>query len=342
MKNLIIVFFFVPLFAGAQKTHAVKTKETLYSLARLYNIHPRELAAFNNIPVTTSLTVGQLIKIPATTTMAPLSDIPPVKAEPVVKKEPEITKQPEVKKEPVIKKETVERSAVPVKKVVLKPVYHKVAPKENLYVISKRYKNVTIDEIKKWNKLSGDGLNVGTNLIVGYTNEPVVKTTEVVNEKKNDDSNEMIKESSKPVEPLKNVDEKIVKSEPVKKEEASLPVKNETDKISGKTYNGGLFKSSYEKQVKGKSKLAEEKGQAGVFKSTSGWDDGKYYCLSNSAVPGTYLKITNPENQHAVYAKVLDLIPDLSQNKGLIIRISNAAASELGNMSDTFEVSIIY
>ncbi len=334
MKNLIFLLFFVPLFSIAQKKHTVKTKETLYSLARLYSIHPRELAAYNDIPVTTNLTVGQIIKIPASTTLAPLSGLPAVKAEPVIKNEPEI------KKEPVNKKETVEKVIVPVKKEALTPVYHKVAPKENLYLISKLYKNISIDDIKKWNKLSSDALNVGTNLIVGYSNEPSIKKAEVVNEKKKEESNEIVKESSKTVESVKIKDEKIVKAEPVKKEEAGQPVKNETDKVSDKPYNAGLFKTLYEKQVKNKSTLAEEKGQAGLFKSTSGWDDGKYYCLSNSAASGTYIKITNPENQRAVYAKVLDLIPDLSQNKGLILRISNAAASELGNTTDNFVVSI--
>lgn len=324
----------------AQKTHTVKTKETLYSLARLYNIHPRELAAFNNIAVTTGLSVGQVIKIPASTTMAPLSDIPPVKSEAVVKKEPVVTKQPEVNKDIIVKKEKLEKETVPVKKEVLTPVYHKVAKKENLYLISKLYKNVTIDEIKKWNKLSGDALNVGANLIVGYTKDPVVKSTVVVNEKKNEVISETVKESSKPVEIIKNTDEKTVKAEPVKKEEIITPKKVEVEYVKGVTYNGGLFKTYYEKQVNGKSKAAEEKGQAGIFKSTSGWEDGKYYCLSNSTSAGNYVKIINPDNKQAVYAKVLDLIPDLNQNKGLVILLSNAAAAELGIKAEKFEAII--
>ena len=64
MKKLIILLFFVPLFASAQTTHTVAPKETLYSLARKYNVPPKELAAFNNIPIETGLTIGQVIKIP--------------------------------------------------------------------------------------------------------------------------------------------------------------------------------------------------------------------------------------------------------------------------------------
>jgi hypothetical protein len=39
---------------------------------------------------------------------------------------------------------------------------------------------------------------------------------------------------------------------------------------------------------------------------------------------------------------VLDVIPDLKQNEGLLIRLSNAAADELGVSSETFNVTLNY
>ena len=340
MKNLILLFFFVPLFAVAQKTHTVKPKETLYSLARLYNVHPRELAAYNNIPVTTSLAVGQVIKIPVTTTMAPLTIPPPEKKEAETKKETVVKKEPETKKEPEVKTAPVTKSTVTAKKEGLTPIYHKVAKKETLYHISKLYPNVTIDDIKKWNKLSSDAVSEGTNLIVGYGKESGTKLTETIKEKKNEEEKTVVKETPKTVEPEKKEADKMVKSEPGKKEEPVPVKKEEINNVTAKNFNGGVFKSLYDKQVSAKANPAETKGQAGIFKSTSGWDDGKYYCLTNSVPPGTIVKITNPVNQHAVYAKVLDLMPDLKQNTGVIIRISNAAASELGANTDNFESTI--
>lgn len=338
MKNLILLFLFVPLFATAQKTHVVKAKETLYSLARLYNVHPRELAAYNNIPVGTGLTLGQVIKIPANPTMAPLPPATEKKEEPA--KEPELKKEPETKKETVIKKEPVTKTTTVTKGGA--PVYHKVAKKETLYHISKLY-NITIDDIKKWNKISGDGVSEGTNLIIGYGNGVASKPSEIEKETKPvetvKETKPVVKETPKTIEPEKKEADKVVKAEPVKKE----PVKKEEiNNVTGKDFKGGVFKNIYEKQVNDKDKLAEEKGLAGIFKSTSGWEDGKYYCLTNTAAPGTIVKITNPANQHSVYAKVLDLIPDLKQNAGLVIRISNAAASELGATSDNFESIINY
>ena len=74
----------------------------------------------------------------------------------------------------------------------------------------------------------------------------------------------------------------------------------------------------------------------------SGWEDGKYYCLSNNVPAGTIVKVTYPATGKSVYAKVLDLIPDLKQNTGIMIRLSNAATSELGVNDDIFECTINY
>ncbi len=94
-------------------------------------------------------------------------------------------------------------------------------------------------------------------------------------------------------------------------------------------FNGGKFKSLYNDQIKNRS-LENESGVAATFKTTSGWQDGKYYCFHNTAQPATIIKITNNANGKVVYAKVLDAIPDIKQNSGLLLRISNSAAAELG------------
>ena len=49
--------------------------------------------------------------------------------------------------------------------------------------------------------------------------------------------------------------------------------------------------------------------------------------------PGTIIKIINPTNNNAIYAKVLGEMSGIRQNEGLNIRMSNAAAAAL-NISD--------
>src|SRR5688572_14413826 len=141
MKNLLALFIFLlPFFGFAQTTHTVAAKESLFSIGRLYNIHPKELAAYNNIPFELGLTIGQVLKIPAKGNTPVPATPGPAKTEPV--------------KQPASKANTT--------------TYHTVAKKEGLYSISKKY-NASIADIKKWNNLTSDALNEGMNLIVGYS-----------------------------------------------------------------------------------------------------------------------------------------------------------------------------
>ncbi|RYY49654.1 MAG: LysM peptidoglycan-binding domain-containing protein [Chitinophagaceae bacterium] len=310
MKRVIAFFLFsMPMILLAQKTHTVAAKESFYSIGRMYNVHPKELATFNNIPFEKGLAVGQVIKIPGAGKAAPMPDVP----------RPAATEQAVA--EPI--KPQVKTSAAPAKTTGGAPIYHTVAAKEGLYSISKKY-NASIADIKKWNNLSSDGLTIGSSLIVGYGGPAAERPATVV---------------TKPVPETKTAAVQV--AEPVE-EPVKAAVKEVVVKKGPANFDGGYFKTFYNQQLKEKNSSLQDKGQAGIFKSTSGWDDGKYYCLHNSAPAGSFIKITNPVNNKAVYAKVLDLIPDLKQNTGIIIRISNAAASELGVGEGNFECELNY
>lgn len=314
MKRIIAFFLFsIPMIVSAQKTHTVAAKESFYSIGRMYNVHPKDLAAYNNIPFEKGLSIGQVIKIPSGSNAAPMPAVPVPVAE-IPKADPPVT------------------NTAPKTKAVTgnSPIYHTVAPKEGLYSISKKY-NASIADIKKWNNLSSDGLAIGMNLIVGYGAGSTAATQQPVITKQVPEA----KQPEQKIEEPKETPPVVVKEQP-------RPVVKETVTEKGPaSFDGGYFKAFYNQQVKGKSTM-QDKGEAGIFKSTSGWDDGKYYCLHNSAAAGSYVKITNTANGKSVYAKVLDLIPDLKQNTGIIIRISNAAASELGVNAANFECTLNY
>lgn len=105
---------------------------------------------------------------------------------------------------------------------------------------------------------------------------------------------------------------------------------------SGKSFNGGYFKNDYSDGSKTAS------GLAGIFKSTSGWQDGKYYALMNNVPVGTIVRVTGETSGKIIFAKVLGQLPDMKENAGLTIRISNAAASELGEGDGKFNVDVRY
>src|SRR5262249_3454508 len=99
---------------------------------------------------------------------------------------------------------------------------------------------------------------------------------------------------------------------------------------------GGFFESEYQPESK---KLS---GQAATFKSTSGWQDRKYYALMNNVPVGTIVQITSPSTNKTVYAKVLGQLPDMKESTGLIMRVSNAAAAEMGAGEGKFAVDLKY
>ena len=105
----------------------------------------------------------------------------------------------------------------------------------------------------------------------------------------------------------------------------------------------GYFKASFEQQVKINPVTKNETVTSGIFKTASGWSDANYYVLIDKVSPGTIVKVINPVNNKAIYAKVLGEMSGIRQNAGLDIRLSNAAASVLGiTEQDKYIVKINY
>ncbi len=286
-------------------THIVTAKENYYSIGRMYNISPKEIAPFNNLALEKGLSLNQVIKIPLTA-------------------------------------ENFLQSGNAPADEALVPVYHIVKDKEGLYRIGVNYNKVSAETIKHWNNIKGDAVANGTHLIVGYLK---VKSSlsSLANMAKTKPAD--LAGVAQPVAIAKTTEPPVVK-EPAKKDVP--PVVKEVEPIAqpvaamgdGKTFNGGTFKSNFDKQAK--PTVLNENGSGAVFKSNSGWQDGKYYCLHNTAAPGTIIKVTASATGKTIYAKVLDVIPDIKQNTGLLIRISNAAAQELGIGETKFDCTLSF
>ncbi len=349
MKKLIWFLLFSPLFIAAQQTHKVAPKESLFSIGRMYDVHPRELAEYNHVSFDEGVKIGQVLKIPAHKKMAPVAETiapaAPMKKDSVQKK---ADKLPTVATDKTNKTE------------ILEPIYHKVQTKENLYQISIKYNKVPIDDLKKWNKLTSDGLKDGMDLIVGYkkaeTATIIVNPIKVVEKNTPPAAPVTITKTDTPavVVPTPKTDTPAetnksntiptsTEVKDVKKADSSTVVKiKKTVTDEKKDDAGGYFASNYKQQTAAKENIVEVKGLASTFKSTSGWDDGRYYCLSNTAPAGTIIKVINADNQKFVYAKVLDTMPDLKQNEGIAIIISKAAAEQLSVTTEKFDVDLSY
>ena len=344
MKNIFLLFLMTPFFTTAQNillvegvspglyvTHKVAPKENYYSVGRIYNVSPKDIAPFNNLQLEKGLSLGQLIKIP-------------------------------------LNSSNFYQSGSAEADETFVPVYHKIKEKEGLYRVAKNHNDLPLETLKQWNNISADAVKNGMQLIVGYlkvktelsglakkgigtsigsattvameekkvlvpetVNPPEVKNASENNKPKATEKRKKIKEAeTKTIIAAEKVDTK-----PEKKVADTESKKTVLDKNAVETN----FKILYEAQVRN-ADVIEATGDAGVFKSTSGWTDKKYYCLYNSASPGTIIKITNPVNGNFAYAKVLDVIPDIKKNEGLLLIISNAAADALGTAEGNFSCSI--
>lgn len=147
--------------------HAVERKENLNMLAQKYGTTVDEIKRVNNLK-TINLSIGQVLKIPAKegtaaesnapAAQAPVTAAVPVQAQNQYKK-PEPKKQEPVNNpEPVAqpKQDTPSRDQL---------VVHTVAGNETMYSIASKY-NLTMDQLKAKNNLSGNSLYVGQKLLI--------------------------------------------------------------------------------------------------------------------------------------------------------------------------------
>ena len=304
--------------ANLSVTHTVVPKESFYSVARMYNVNPKEIAAYNQIQMVNGLKVGQDLKIP-------------------------------------LGRNNFTQTGSKLKKEALIPVYHTIEPGETLYRLGVNYNKVSLASLKKWNHLQSDDVSVGTPMIVGYLK--VDKALSSLANIKTEPAAQVAIAPKKEEKPVEKKPEVVVNATPAEREPASAKTENvaktttqtNENKVAPITANtksnigspGGYFKNLYNQQNENKTP-ADNNGSAGVFKSTSGWQDSKYYCFSNDATPGTILKVTNNATGKSVYAKVLDAIPDIKQNSGLSIVISNSAAEELGAGENKFDCMVSF
>ncbi len=301
--------------------HTVAPKENWYSIGRLYNANPKELAPYNGLALDKPLAIGQSIKVPLTAG-------------------------------------NFSQDGSKTADEVFVPVYHAVQEKEWMYRLSVNYNKLSKENVEKWNGIKAAQIKPGLNLVIGYLKvkpgqsalaakgtthiaavapPPVTASATPKTEEKKPDVKEDKKQEAVAEKPVE-----VKTAAPVGRTEAPKeqpkPVVNTTPAAPAVTLDnkGGYFKSLYGEGYKSAT------GNAGVFKSTSGWNDGKYYALMNNISVGSIVKVNNPANGRAIYAKVLGSLPDMKESAGLTIRISDAAAAELGVAGAKFGVDIKY
>jgi LysM repeat protein len=318
--------------------HTVQPKENWYSVGRMFNLSPSVIASFNGLKMDKGLSIGQKIKIP-------------------------------------LNAQNLAQGGQPAADEAFIPVYHTVKEKEGLYRIGQTFNKVSVDQLKAFNKMKTDDVVIGSNLVVGYlkvkkelsplagaavlppatvaskpaTEAPKATTTPPATTKPANTPPVVANEPEKKEPVAKPIEEKPAPvTKPVEEKPAPVtkPVEDKpvapppTTVRNDAPSTEGAFAAVFKDQAKANNQTT---GLAGIFKSTSGWKDGKYYVLMNKVTPGTIVKITSVSTNRVVYAKVLGEIPPGKENDGLLIRISNAASAQLQVAEGAkFDVSLVY
>jgi hypothetical protein len=293
---------------GLYVVHTVAPKENFYSIGRLYSISPKEIVAFNGVDMANGLAIGQKLMIPLLASNFSQSN----------------------------------QNGL--------PVVYVVGDGEGLMKVSQKNNNVSLSNLRQWNKLSTDAVSKGQSVVVGFVNatgQPAVAIAKT--EAPKQQQTVSVKSEPQQVAQTQVVDKK---PEPVvdKKPEQVVQAKISETKSSSAAGNqqvavggAGYFKTHYDQQSKKYGSSKDLTVTSGIFKTASGWQDSKYYALMDNVEPGTIVRIINPDNNKAVFAKVLGEMSGIRQNQGLEVRISNAAASALSvTETDKFIVKVNY
>lgn len=282
--------------------HRVEPKETLYALSRKYSVPVSQIVEANP-RVETTIAIGQIVLIPraitpagSTTAKAAVASAPAAASIPAASSSRTFTVNEKGDK------------------------LHVVEPKQTLYSISRMHA-ISVEELKRWNNLASDQVNIGTSLIVGKGIATASKKPIYMPE--SDDS--MVTDKTP---------ETITAS--VDSAPASVPAVKPLPAITRPSRD----EDEEEDNASSNLKKIMETGMAEIIDPKS--DTNKYLALHKSAPVGTIMQVKNIMNGQVVYVRVIGRLPETGANDKVVVRISKKACQKLGVVDSRFRVELSY
>jgi len=300
--------------------HKVDKGETLYALSRRYNIGVQQIIDANP-GSKKGLNIGQELKIPYTSTAN--SD------------------QKEQK------------------------IIHTVKSGESLYIIAKKY-DVSVNNIKKWNGLNSNTLSIGKRLTIYPSSEIVEEISEnkkiienngkkihIVNKgetlysisKKYSISTDNIKEWNRLESNDLGIGQELIIGY-AQTGDQSITIVNDLEVEEDSKEEIIITKKKVEEvdMVKAEEvnsyKRVTQKGIALVIEGSE--TTKKYLALHRTAPIGTIMQIRNEMNDLSVFVRVIGKLPETTENKNILVKVSQTAYDRLGAIDSQFQVEITY
>ncbi len=318
--------------------YSADNRESLQTISYLFGISVAKLSAYNNLNASVPLSKGTAIKIP-------------------------------VSLDNLVRQKSDNNATV----------YHKIRKGDNFYRLSKEY-NVPPTLLREWNKMNSDVVKDGQLVMVGFmvnmparpnpsgssnsgakkspeifppmrVTAPVTKAEKIKETKSlNAPVTAGFYEAERAGKQQEEAKARTAVSAPVTEitliAEPKKPVKpviKKQDELTGyipKEGDEGYFAAAYAEHSKDQSQQFRS-GDAAIFKTISGWTDRKFYVLIDDVAPETIVRITGSGNK-SVCAMVLGPLQETGGGAGLLLRVSNAAASALGFTGAKFTVTLSF
>ena len=333
--------------------HQTVAKDTYYSIARRYNVVPKDVMNYNDSKL---LQIGVIIKVPTAI--------------------------------PFRENVTSTRNQEPATTDATQLTEHIVQKKENLNMLAQKY-GTTVNEIKRVNNLNTINLQIGQVLKIPVTSPESTVTSEVTAENRVP-ANTIQKPVEKPID--KVLTNQVLNNPPKGEEEFiehtvssnetmysiatkyqltmdQLKAKNNLStnqlRVGQKLLIKGQYpvKKPYTPATAGTAdqdslnslkdpslryaasryglNQIEEKGTA-VWIADADLDSSKMLVLHRTAPIGKVVKITNPMTNRTTFAKVVGKFTENESTKDVIIVMTKAVADALGALDKRFYCNLIY
>lgn len=318
--------------------HEVEAGETLYALSRRYNVEVQSIKDANDDSIN-SLSIGQKVLIPyninqdtrgefvhtvqSSETLFSISRLYDTKVDDLKNWNKLTENSISIGQELIIKRRannSGETNTQSTSNVSTNQRLHIVEESQTLYSISRMY-GVSTDQIRKWNNLNSNSLNIGQELIVSSAAANITERP--------GSNSSMLPEN--PTTPIKNDDEiNIVQTQPIA--ETTIASTTSTESF----YRDDLDEDSIEKPAE----KVVEKGLAEVIEPVS--ETKKYLALHREAPVGTIMQVKNEMNGQSVFVRIVGPIQPTGDNSKVILKISKKAYDRLGAIDKRFPVEISY
>lgn len=345
--------------------HRIGAGETLYSLAKKYNVSVDELKK-TNPEVAAGLKVGQVLKVPAplpatTTASTTLESAKThkvaagetlysiatkyaVSVDELKKANPGLSSSLSVGQELNLPSKAAATTAVAAKPTTTagaapqQTIEHKVASGETLYSIAKKY-NVSVEDIKKAN--SGIGaLKVGQTVKIPGVDATKVSTATptAVATTPATAATPTTTTTTKPVTPPAATTTTPTATKPAATTVETDTVQLQKDKVRLETMQTQATPS---KPVPATDfKKITENGYADLMADNQ--DTPKYLAYHKTAPVGTIIQLLNESNGIKIYVRVVGKLTDMGIDGKTIIRVSKKAYERLGGTGGRISATLMY